>query len=732
MSYSLAPIDLLYKEVSGSNKDPFELVMKLSSINFEQNHSTIGPDTSFTTDWAFDLTLEKNGSSPFATFEELAGLLNTSGFSFTATDAKAQVTQFVEGKANKGGSDAGIFIHGQIRLAFEDLGKKKPFYSQGLQVLAVARNDQENDPFSFVWEVKVKFVVNTGKIDSDVYFPKLETPTPSRSSNPLSLSKSDGFNNWLRLNRELLVTSDLSSSMGKTSADVTESIEQLANTLATNLKGPFRTQLIRSGGINTYDVALWALIRKGTDELSFDKYAKFMNFLFCGGNDYTPAGNLYGGIKRLTNQRQLPFMHTDAYRAVKVATEAFLMVNCSVKNPFDASDIDDIVNNVRIIDGIPDEDALNRYYNDRYKVPVEGLKEPIIPYLAVIRRKMQSEDIKFNSLDSALEEYIRSSGKPASDECFGLINEKLTKPCFLELIWSYWHEESMMVQGLHAICRRFQNIRGTRGLEPLANLEIDPLRPLNNLLWGYIQDHQHRLSVRRRAYEYSHHYGISLKGDATKGMNFADPRSRFIEALHTLLNLASRFYKQADDVTVVPDGFPVLNGLRETHLILSEGAGNQYGDLPSTSRAEMLMEQWLLARPEFREFLPSRAMVAYPEPWMDRVAALNQVLGYTNTSVLHFNYLAVFGEKILLSIRFGNWADPAISSHNAANWAHFWRKEIQGYIHAYRAVTGVDLSADNGQQRIDVLQPSVHLFRRLQEQRQAKLRGTNRANMASR
>ena len=215
-------------------------------------------------------------------------------------------------------------------------------------------------------------------------------------------------------------------------------------------------------------------------------------------------------------------------------------------------------------------------------------------------------------------------------------------------------------------------------------------------------------------------------------MNFADPRSKFIEAFHTLLNLASRFYKQADDVTVVPDGFPVLNGLRETHLILGEGAGNQYGDLPSTSRAEMLMEQWLLARPEFRDFLPSRTMVAYPAPWMDRVSALNQLLGYTNTSVLHFNYLAIYGEKILLSIRFGNWANTAISSHNAANWAHFWRKEIQGYIHAYRAVTGVDLSADNAMQRVDTLQPSIHLFRRLQEQRQAKSRSMNPSSMVTR
>ena len=35
---------------------------------------------------------------------------------------------------------------------------------------------------------------------------------------------------------------------------------------------------------------------------------------------------------------------------------------------------------------------------------------------------------------------------------------------------------------------------------------------------------------------------------------------------------------------MIADGFPVLNALRETHLILAEGAHNQFGDLPSAAR----------------------------------------------------------------------------------------------------------------------------------------------------
>ena len=179
---------------------------------------------------------------------------------------------------------------------------------------------------------------------------------------------------------------------------------------------------------------------------------------------------------------------------------------------------------------------------------------------------------------------------------------------------------------------------------------------------------------------------------------------------------------------MVADGFPVLNALKEAHLILSQGAHNQFGDLPSTARIEMLMQQWMLARPEFREFLPTRIMVAYPEPWMDRVDAMKKLQGWTDTSVLHFRNLAMFGEQVLLSIRYGDWSDVN-DPVQAANWARYWRPEIQGYIHAYRSVTGVDLSVDVTNARIDATLPSVHLVQRLTEQRRS---GVTRASADAR
>lgn len=131
------------------------------------------------------------------------------------------------------------------------------------------------------------------------------------------------------------------------------------------------------------------------------------------------------------------------------------------------------------------------------------------------------------------------------------------------------------------------------------------------------------------------------------------------------------------------------------------------------------MQQWLLARPEMRELLPTRIMVAHPEPWMGQVEAMNKLQGWTDTSVLHFRDLGVFGEQILLSIRYGAWTIVNVPDQ-AANWARYWRPEIQGYIHAYRAVTGIDLTAGttDGRKAAELyVKPSVLLQRRLAAQR---------------
>ena len=485
----------------------------------------------------------------------------------------------------------------------------------------------------------------------------------------------------------------------------------------------------------TPDLALWVVIRKSTEAVSFVNYSRFMDIVLCGAplleSERGRSEELLrfgldnnGSSKQFVDFKQnkfLPYNDVEAYRLLKIATEAFLMVNCGValnglddannwRARFNDLDATDIITRVGVNMSVP---QLRGLWED-YLANINGIPDATLPYLALIREKLK---------DSQLKEVIfgGAAGLSLPRECFGIIRSKLTNPCLLELIWSYWHEEGMLVQALNAISLRFQNIRTPgAGRDPLSNLEIDPLRPLNNLMWGYIQDEQHRLSLMRRAYEYDHHYGMSLFGKALSNFRPADSRSKFIEAFHNLMHLANVFYKEDDDTTMVADGFPLLNALKEVHLVLSEGAHNQFGDLPSTARVEMLMQEWLLARPEFREFLPTRIMVAYPEAWMDRVDAMKKLQGWTDTSILHFRNLGVFGEQILLAVRFGSWSEVN-NPVQASNWARFWRSEIQGYIHAYRAATGVDLmneASDTRDTSQRYLPPSVHLRHRLAQQLQ--------------
>lgn len=490
--------------------------------------------------------------------------------------------------------------------------------------------------------------------------------------------------------------------------------------------------LRRSAAPATDDVALWVLIKKGSDAISFNRYQTAMDRLLCGIDDDTPV-DIESARQRasyLMRTRALPFNDTDAYRFLKVATEAFVLANVGAQlDDIDVGSADYALVEQRL--GVQG-DSVPEGYLDTAEFGDED--RDTLPYLALVLRNLGETRLKRSMFAAIERQLVRLLGLDAvrgstslqsviegvdGERCYGVLEEKVTAPIFLELIWSYWQEEGMLVQTMNAITRRFQNVRAPGDRDPLAAMEIDPLRPLNNVLWGYLQDEQHRLTVPRRAYEYDHHYGMSLVGKAVPTLRPADSRSKFIEAFHSLLGIVSAFYHQDDDTTVNSDSFPVLNAIREVHLILSQGAHNQFGDLPSTARQEMLIQQWLLARPEFREFLPTRAMVAYPEPWMHRVEAMKTLQGWTDASSMQFNYLATYGEQILLSLRYGAWTavtDPL----QAKNWARFWRPEIQGYIHAYRAVTGVDLSnemVDTRSAQDRWLQPAIHLGRRLTEQR---------------
>jgi hypothetical protein len=445
--------------------------------------------------------------------------------------------------------------------------------------------------------------------------------------------------------------------------------------------------LQRAAVAPTPDQSLWVAIRNSTDAMGFESYSRFLEAVICGGPDEDVGdrrqrkriGHKLRSVKRRTVP---PFPNVERYRVLKAATEVFLMTHCGVRlDDFSRVDVDEESRRLnRTVTEAELEDQMQSYL-DRVAAG-DGEFLDVLPYLGLIRRQLG--DVAIVGLDE-------DEGE-ATEICSGILAEKLEHPCFLELLRDYWLDEVGLAEAINAICWRFQNrTPRSRRRDPLSGMDVNPLRPLNNLLWGLVQDKQHRLSTRRREDEYDHLYGVALSSRPGPPVRGADSRSRFMEAFHNLLRLAAVFYTQDDNTTFIADGFPVLNALKETHLLLTEGAHNQYGDLPWTARHEMLMYQWILSRREVYDFLPTRSMVAYTETWIAPLEAMNKLQGWSDVSVTHFRDLSVFGEQLLLGIRFGAWSrenDPA----RAANWVRYWRPELQAYTHAYRAVTGVDLT----------------------------------------
>ena len=298
-------------------------------------------------------------------------------------------------------------------------------------------------------------------------------------------------------------------------------------------------------------------------------------------------------------------------------------------------------------------------------------------------------------------------GQLAADIVSDIDDELLDRPAPVELIWTYWVEESGFHQVLNLILARFQN-RRIPGGAALERFSLSYLRPLRNLLYTWGDNEINRLTVRRRAAEYQYEYGLDLIGRAVPAsLQYVERRSQFLESFHTLLHEALVFYRLDDDTTVVADAFPVLNALRDLHRALAPGAENQFDGVALQSRVEAMAAQYVLAQPEMREFLGGRPMVPYEEPWMDRVDTLRALCGWGDTSVMSFHELAVHGEQIVMTVRWGDWSDIGLTADSAANWARDMRDPVHRYVHAYRTVTGVDLH-----DRVDTTMPAVLLARR--------------------
>jgi hypothetical protein len=498
-----------------------------------------------------------------------------------------------------------------------------------------------------------------------------------------------------------------------------------ADLLRQAASGPTEVTLKRASSPPTEDQALWSAIRNRTEAVAFNRYAAFIHHVLCepseadppseGGNGNgsgidgaSPAALRLPGVPAIRERLgelagQVSVYGVHAYQLLKLATQAFLLFEGGVKvlPPGGSPRTDDGA------DSIPGEESrLGR------PVSYEEAQGALVDYLQAVPGGPTGLTLPY--LKRIVEALISlGSREESAPFCEQLLRHRVTQPALIELIWNFWMEQGCLVQSMNAIMLRFQNRRHP-ATEPLGDLALDTLRPLSNLLWGRVQDSVNQLSVSRRAHEYRYAYGFDLFGKAVADVAPLESRSRFIEAFHHLLYRAAEFYEADAITTVNADGFRLLQAIKEVHLVLSECANNQFDELKRQARVEMLMDQWLLARPEMREFLRGRAMKPYPEAWMPPVDTMRQLQKWGPGNVTHFHHLAITGEQLLLSLRFGDWT-AVLDQASAVNWARYWKPEVQTYIHSYQAVTGVPLDADivdarHADDRYE--QPSVHLRNR--------------------
>lgn len=411
---------------------------------------------------------------------------------------------------------------------------------------------------------------------------------------------------------------------------------------------------------DTNDEPFWVNLK--ASQLKFKPMFEFVvNYGLCSVDANSPGSPM---------PRRLPFVGVSQYSILKFSIEAFM---ASVVSP-------------------GSDPALSSYLIQQPNFA----NAKVLPYYDMILQNLQ--------------QYQFANTEDACDKRFF---DKLQNFSALELIYDYWMDQGGLVQAMNLICLRFQNMRKIPELTAFYRLDTNPLLPLTDLLWGYIQDEQHTVSLHRRVHEYDHEYGLTLIGKAVPNVRPVDSRSSFLEAFHTLLHKCALYYVKSDDTTYIADGLPVLNALKEVNILLAEGNHNAYGNLTFTARHENTVQQFLMAQPEMDRFLGGRAMVPYAEPWQGPVDTIRGIMGWGNVSIRHFHNLATYGELILLSVRYGNWS-VVIDPNQAANWANAFRNEIMQYIHSYRAVTGVDLSADTvGLREEHFMQPSVLIQRRM-------------------
>ena len=202
--------------------------------------------------------------------------------------------------------------------------------------------------------------------------------------------------------------------------------------------GRLGVALQRTAAHHTLDQALWVAIRNRTRAISFGPYRDFIDRVLCGrGSRRSPASRSFD--RRLQDLGREPARRgrvpaaQDGDRGVPAASSAASVHRAGRYEHhrlFNRDDESERLGEFVTIDFVADEAARVPRHSRRSCPTSRGSSKPSFP------------------------EY-----RAAACAAIACSAASINEPCLIELIWSYWHEEGMLVQSMNAINRRFQNVR---------------------------------------------------------------------------------------------------------------------------------------------------------------------------------------------------------------------------------------------------------------------------------
>src|SRR5215510_3101151 len=232
-----------------------------------------------------------------------------------------------------------------------------------------------------------------------------------------------------------------------------------------------RVTLRRTDATLTSDHALWAAIRNRADAIGFDPYDRFINRVLCKLNDINadldegkPVSDEQATITaedigspsikdRRDDLLRVPSIYgVDAYNLLKVATQAFLLFEAgvAVARPRNSD--------TGLQDGTGSDIVPGEEGRIGEQVTFDQIQQRMATYLSPIQPGAPLPYLQ--RIVDALVGIDSERQKESLPYCFDLLRNRFKSPSLLELIWSYWNEEGMLVQTMNAICLRFQNRRG--------------------------------------------------------------------------------------------------------------------------------------------------------------------------------------------------------------------------------------------------------------------------------